>query len=287
MGDYGHELKFGTFITPASARPHEVVRLARLADRLGYDLITFQDHPYQPALLDAQALLAFVAGQTEHAHLSANVTNLPLRQPVVIARAAITLDLLSGGRFELALGAGAFWDAIAAVGGRRLSPGQAVDALEEAIRIIRQIWAVDQPGGVRVDGEYYRVVGGKRGPAPAHDIGISVGAYKPRMLALTGRVADGWVPTLRRLESPKELAALNARIDEASVSAGREPGDIRRWLNIGVTEGSSAETAERLAGLTVDYGMSGFIVASDEATVFERFAAEVAPAVRDLVAAAR
>jgi alkanesulfonate monooxygenase SsuD/methylene tetrahydromethanopterin reductase-like flavin-dependent oxidoreductase (luciferase family) len=287
MTDYGHELKFGTFITPASARPHEVVRLARLADRLGYDLITFQDHPYQPALLDAQALLAYVAAQTEHAHLSANVTNLPLRQPVVIARAAVTLDLLSSGRFELALGAGAFWDAIEAVGGRRLSPGQAVDALEEAIRIIREIWAVGEPGGVRVDGEYYRVVGGKRGPAPAHDIGISIGAYKPRMLDLTGRLADGWLPSLGRLSSPHDLAALNARIDEGAASVGRTPQAIRRWLNIGVAEGPSAETAERLAALAVQYGMSGFILASDDETVLERFAAEVAPAARQLVAAAR
>lgn len=96
--------------------------------------------------------------------LSANVTNLPLRQPVLIARGAITVDLLSGGRFELGIGAGGFWDAIQAAGGRRLSPGQAVDALEEAIRVIRAVWAVDEPGGVHIDGEYYQVLGAKRGP---------------------------------------------------------------------------------------------------------------------------
>ena len=287
MTDYGHDLKFGTFLTPASSRAHDVVRLARLCDTLGYDLITFQDHPYQPALLDAPTLLAYVAAQTQHAHLSANVTNLPLRQPVVIARSAATLDLLSGGRFELGIGAGAFWDAIEAVGGRRLSPGQSVDALEEAIGIIRAVWAVDEPGGVRIQGDYYRAVGAKRGPLPPHPIGISIGAYRPRMLRLTGRVADGWLPSLGRLASPDDLGAMNGHIDEGAEQAGRAPGDIRRWLNIGVVDGPSERWSEQLAGLALGYGMSGFIVASDDAGTLERFAREVAPAVRAAVAAAR
>ena len=287
MTDYGHDLKFGTFLTPASSRVDDVVRLARLCDTLGYDLISFQDHPYQPALLDAPTLLAYVAALTWHAHLSANVTNLPLRQPVVIARSATTLDLLSGGRFELGIGAGAFWDAIEAVGGRRLSPGQSVDALEEAVRIIRAVWAVAEPAGVRLQGDYYSVVGAKRGPTPPHPISISIGAYKPRMLRLTGRVADGWLPSLGRLASPNDLGAMNEHVDEGAEEAGRSPRDIRRWLNIGVVDGQSEQWAEQLAGLTLEHGMSGFIVASDDAGTLERFAHEVAPVVRAAVAAAR
>lgn len=283
MTDYGHELKFGSFITPTSANPRGVVELAELSDRLGFDLITFQDHPYQPALLDAWSLLAYVAARTQRAHLSANVTNLPLRQPVVIARSSVTIDQLSGGRFELGLGAGGFWDAIEAVGGRRLSPGQAVDALEEAIRVIRAIWAVDEPGGARVDGEFYRVSGAKRGPASPHPIGISIGAYKPRMLHLTGRAADGWLPSFGYLKSLGALSDMNARIDDGALEAGREPADIRRWLNIGAADA----TIERLVELAVDHGMSGFILAGDDAATMEYFAGEVAPAVREQVAAAR
>ncbi|HEY9498586.1 MAG TPA: LLM class flavin-dependent oxidoreductase [Terrimesophilobacter sp.] len=283
MTAYGHELKFGTFITPTSANPHRVVELAELSDRLGFDLITFQDHPYQPALLDAWSLLAYVAGRTKRAHLSANVTNLPLRQPVVIARSSVTIDQLSDGRFELGLGAGGFWDAIEAVGGRRLSPGQAVDALEEAIRVIRAIWAVGEPGGAHVDGQFYRVAGAKRGPASPHPIGISIGAYKPRMLRLTGRAADGWIPSFGYLKSLGDLSEMNSRIDEGALEAGREPADIRRWLNIGAADA----TVERLVELAVDYGMSTFILAGDDAATMEYFAGEVAPAVREQVAAAR
>lgn len=281
--DYGHDLQFGTFITPTSKDPNGVVERAVLSDRLGFDLISFQDHPYQPALLDAWSLLAYVAARTEHAHLSANVTNLPLRQPVVLARSSVTIDQLSGGRFELGLGAGGFWDAIEAVGGRRLSPGDAVTALEEAIRIIKAIWAVDEPGGVNVDGDFYSVRGAKRGPASPHPIGISIGAYKPRMLNLVGRTADGWLPSLGYLESAAALTDMNRRIDDGAESVGRAPTQIRRWLNIGAEHAS----VERVVSLAIEQGMSGFILASDDATAIERFAKESIPAIREAVNAAR
>lgn len=283
MGDYGHDIQFGTFITPTSRDPYGVVDLAVLSDRLGFDLITFQDHPYQPALMDAWSLLAFVAAKTERAHVSANVTNLPLRQPVVIARSSVTIDQLSGGRFELGLGAGGFWNAIEAVGGRRLSPGESVTALEEAIHIIRAVWAVDEPGGVTVDGEFYRVRGAKRGPASPHPIGITLGAYGPRMLELTGRLADGWVPSFGYLKKANALTDMNRRIDDGAESAGRTPADIRRWINIEAADASM----ERLVDLALVDGMSGFILASDDATELERFAHEVIPAVRTQVEAAR
>ena len=90
-----------------------------LSEQLGLDLVTFQDHPYQPSFLDTWTLLWWVAAQTERVQLSGNVLNLPLRQPAVLARAAASLDLLSGGRVSFGIGAGGFWDAIEAMGGRR------------------------------------------------------------------------------------------------------------------------------------------------------------------------
>jgi alkanesulfonate monooxygenase SsuD/methylene tetrahydromethanopterin reductase-like flavin-dependent oxidoreductase (luciferase family) len=134
--NYGHPLKFGTFITPSSKAPEQTVALAKRSEELGYDLVTFQDHPYQPAFLDTWTLLSWVAGQTERIHLAANVLNVPLRAPAVLARSAASLDLLSAGRLDLAPGAGAFWDAIEAMGGRNLAPGEAVEALSEAIASI-------------------------------------------------------------------------------------------------------------------------------------------------------
>jgi alkanesulfonate monooxygenase SsuD/methylene tetrahydromethanopterin reductase-like flavin-dependent oxidoreductase (luciferase family) len=189
--NYGHPLQFGTFITPRNDAPEAVVALAQRSEALGYDLVTFQDHPYQPAFHDTWTLLSYVAARTQRIHVSPNVLNLPLRQPAVLARAAASLDRLSGGRVELGLGAGAFWDGIAAMGGPRRTPGESIEALEEAITIIRALWDTSQRGGVFVRGKHYQVAGAKRGPAPAHPIGIWIGAYKPRILKLTGRVADG------------------------------------------------------------------------------------------------
>lgn len=297
MTDYGHELLFGTFVTPVNEPPLHAVELAEVADRAGLDLVTFQDHPYQPRFHDTWTLLSFVAARTRRVRLSTNVANLPLRRPTMLARSAASLDRLSGGRFELGLGAGSFWEAIAAMGGRRLRPGESVEALEEAIYIIRDIWNTDERGGVRFDGKYYQVKGAKRGPKPAHDIGIWIGAYKPRILRLTGRLGDGWLPSLSYIKGgPAGLKEMNRHIDEGAASAGRDPSSVRRLLNIegqfaavgrGFLDGPPQQWAEDLAGLTLEYGITGFILAADEADSIQRFAAEVAPRTRELVAAGR
>jgi Luciferase-like monooxygenase/Hemerythrin HHE cation binding domain len=284
--DYGHELAFGVFLTPGNEQPKRVVELAQLAEAVGLDLVTFQDHPYQPAFLDTWTLMSYVAARTQRITLAGNVLNLPLRQPAVLARSVASLDLLSGGRVELGIGAGGFWDAIEAMGGRRLSPGQAVDALGEAIEIIRQVWDTGTRGGVRFHGSYYEVAGAKRGPAPAHRVSVWVGAYKPRMLRLTGRLADGWLPSLSYLQ-PGQLTESNALIDRAAVEAGREPGAIRRLLNIGGEVSAAGQWAERLADLALTEGTGTFVLASDDPDTIRGFAAEVAPAVREQVAAAR
>jgi alkanesulfonate monooxygenase SsuD/methylene tetrahydromethanopterin reductase-like flavin-dependent oxidoreductase (luciferase family) len=278
--DYGHDLQFGTFITPRNSPPQAPVELARLSERLGYDLVAFQDHPYQPRFHDTWTLLSYVAAATSKIQLAPDVANLPLRQPAVLARAAASLDLLSGGRLNLGLGAGGFWDAIEAMGGRRLTPGRSVDALAEAIDIIHGIWDPEEREPLH-GGELYPVRGAKRGPAPAHRIPIWIGGYKPRMLRLTGRKADGWLPSLGYLQLA-DLADGNARIDDAATDAGRDPRDVRRVLNISGDEGADA-----IVVLAVEHGFSTFISGGDDPTAAERYAAEVIPAVREAVAAER
>jgi len=278
MADYGHELAFGTFITPVNDRPHDVVALAQLTEQTGLDLVTFQDHPYQPAFLDTWTLLTWVAARTTTVRLSGNVLNLPLRTPAVLARAAASLDLLSGGRFELGLGAGAFWNAIEAMGGPDRSKRGAVAALSEAIDVIRAIWDPSERRGVYVDGEHYRVHGAKRGPEPAHDIQIWLGGYKPRMLRLIGAKADGWLPTYSYLEDAA-LARSNRIIDDAAAQSGRDPREIRRLLNIS----PDVATVEHLLPLALEHGFGTFILWADDSRTIEHWGREVAPALREAV----
>ena len=297
MTDYGHDLLLGSFLTPAAAAPQHVMDLARLSEEVGLDLVTFQDHPYQPAFLDTWTLLSWVAARTDRIRLAPNVTNLPLRPPAVLARSVASLDRLSGGRVELGLGTGAFWDAIEAMGGRRLSPGQAVDALTEAIAVIHALWAVDDRSRLDLRGTYYSLSGAKRGPAPAHAVGIWLGAYKPRMLRLTGATADGWLPSWGYLRGKQALADANARIDDAAREAGREPAAVRRLLNISGSFGSSTADqllsgppgrwVDGLATLTLEHGISGFVLGSDDPATLTTFGREVAPALRELVAVER
>jgi FAD/FMN-containing dehydrogenase len=289
--NYGHPLQFGTFITPLSNTPETAVALARRSEALGYDLVTFQDHPYQPAFLDTWTLLSWVASQTERVHIAANVLNVPLRSPVVLARAAASLDLLSSGRLDLALGAGAFWDAIEAMGGRRLTPGEAVNALSEAIDVMRGVLDAGNGTPLSFAGDYHHLNGAQRGPMPSHNIPIWVGALKPRMLRLIGHKADGWLPSLVYLK-PGEFRAGNKIIDEAALEAGREPREIRRLVNIfgqfqasydGFLKGPSKQWIDELLPLVVEDGVGTFILVSDDPRTMEQFAQEVAPALREAV----
>jgi alkanesulfonate monooxygenase SsuD/methylene tetrahydromethanopterin reductase-like flavin-dependent oxidoreductase (luciferase family)/iron-sulfur cluster repair protein YtfE (RIC family) len=209
-----------------------------------------------------------------------NVANLPLRPPAMLARSVASLDLLSHGRVELGLGAGGFPDAIAALGGPRRKPAEAVAALDEALDVIRAVWDVSVRS-VRHEGVHYRVVGAHPGPAPAHPVEIWLGAYKPRMLRLTGAKADGWLPTMS-YAGPDGLPTQNAIIDEAARAAGRAPSDVRRLYNV-----DAPVSAEQLAEIALTHGMSTFFLAGDDADAIRRFGTEVAPAVRELVAAER
>jgi alkanesulfonate monooxygenase SsuD/methylene tetrahydromethanopterin reductase-like flavin-dependent oxidoreductase (luciferase family) len=117
------------------------------------------------------------------------------------------------------------------------------------------------------------------------------------MLNMIGRIADGWLPSLGYLPGGvADLEAMNKYIDEGAAEAGRNPSSIRRFLNIAgrfAPSGSSflngppQQWAEDLAATALEYGISGFILAADDAPTIERFATEVAPATRELVAAER
>jgi alkanesulfonate monooxygenase SsuD/methylene tetrahydromethanopterin reductase-like flavin-dependent oxidoreductase (luciferase family) len=290
---YGRELEFGLSIVPGSADLDLARELARAADDLGLDLIGIQDHPYQWRYLETWSLIADLLARTERVRIFPDVANLPLRLPALIAKQAASLDVLSGGRFELGLGAGAFWEAIGAMGGPVRSGGQALKSLEEAMHIIRAFWSGERT--ITFEGEHYSVKGLHPGPPPAHPIGIWLGVGRPRALALTGRLADGWVPSLS-WATPDLVPGLNERIDEAAAAAGRDPGAIRRVYNIGgaiadgqargLLDGPPEHWIETLGRFASELGFDTFVFwpAEDPVGQVERFAREVVPGLRAAVA---
>jgi alkanesulfonate monooxygenase SsuD/methylene tetrahydromethanopterin reductase-like flavin-dependent oxidoreductase (luciferase family) len=290
--DYGRDLSFGYFLIPNAADP--LLATARAIEASGLDWIGIQDHPYQRRFVDTWTLLGAIAGVTSRIGFFPDVANLPLRPPAVLAKAAASLDVLSGGRFELGLGAGAFWDAIEAYGGPRREPRDALAALTEAIQVIRLVWSGER--NLRFEGAHYRLAGAHSGPVPIHRIGIWLGVYGPRALRLLGRVADGWVPSLRS-DDLGYLSDGAARVDEAAFQAGRDPAEIRRVINIGgqITDGASSglmhgpvdQVVDELTDLAVGYGFDTFLFGGEGENQLARFAQEVVPAVRAQVAAER
>lgn len=284
MPDYGNDIRFGYFLVPDADAAQGLLDTAVVLDRAGFDLVGIQDHPYQRRFLDAWTLLSVIAARTENLAVFPDVASLPLRPPAVLAQAAASLDLLTGGRVELGLGAGAFWDAIAAMGGPRRTPGESVRALEEAVSIIRLMWSGER--AVRFDGDFYSVDGVHPGPVPLHPIGIWIGGYKPRMLRLIGEIGDGWLPSLGYIDDDG-IASASAAIDAAATAAGRDPAQIRRILNVG-EEIPRDELPRRLTALALDRGIDTFVLggaASEEQLTY--LAQDVFPRVRDDVAARR
>jgi alkanesulfonate monooxygenase SsuD/methylene tetrahydromethanopterin reductase-like flavin-dependent oxidoreductase (luciferase family) len=282
-------VEFGIFPVPNAEQAGELLEHVLAAERAGLDLVGIQDHPYQRRFLDTWSLIPFLAARTERIRFFPDVANLPLRPPAVMAKAAATIDLLSGGRFELGLGAGAFWEGIGAMGGPVRSGKESVDALEEAIEVIRLMWSGER--SVSYEGKHYSLDGLHPGPAPAHPIGIWLGAYGPRMMRVVGRLADGWIPSLPRLPV-EEVPERQRAIDEAARAAGRDPASVRRIANVGGRiadgevngwlDGPPEHWVEELTRLVRDYGFDGFVlsIGEDAPEQISRFGAEVAPAVR-------
>jgi alkanesulfonate monooxygenase SsuD/methylene tetrahydromethanopterin reductase-like flavin-dependent oxidoreductase (luciferase family) len=233
-------LQFGVFFSPRAAGIGRLRDNAHAAEEAGFDFISVQDHPYIPDFLDTFALIGALIGQTDRIRFMTNVANLPLRPPQMLAKASASLDLLSGGRFELGLGAGRAWPQIAGLGGPLRSPAEALGATAEAIDVLRALWL---PGHTaNLPGRYYPVRA-EAGPAPAHGIGIWLGAIGPRMLDLAGHKANGWIAPLATGYETKPAA--QDRIDAAARAAGRDPAGIRRTIQLVGTITDVPYTASR------------------------------------------
>ncbi|MEU5860532.1 MULTISPECIES: LLM class flavin-dependent oxidoreductase [unclassified Nonomuraea] len=280
----------------------ELSRMVQQADRDGLDLFSLSDHPYLGERLDAYATIGFLLGGTRHIAGLANVTNLPTRPAPMLARTVTSLSALSNGRVVLGMGAGGLWDRIADMGVPRQTPGEAVDAFEEAIVLIRKLSGGGAP--VTHEGRHYRVR--RIEPAPVVAPQVWTGSNGPKSLAATGRVADGWIPGHAADWRSERYRASRPIIDEAAAAVGRDPREIRtiynfpgritdrplpatrdhdgRWIG-----GSVGQWVEELTEAVLEHDASGFMLFSSghgasDLTTLARWAQEIVPSVREAIA---
>lgn len=300
-----HDLVFGFGAHAGVGDAPELLRMAQQADRDGLDIFSLSDHPYSGERLDAYATIGFVLGRTERIAGFANVTSLPTRPAPMLARTVTSLSAISGGRVVLGLGAGGLWDRIADLGVPRLSPGDAVDAFEEAIVLVKLLSGGGPP--VTFQGRHYRV--NRIEPAPVAAPPVWTGSVGPKSLAATGRVADGWIPGHAADWRSERYRSSRPVIDDAAAAVGRHPREIRtvfnfpghvadrplpatrdhdgRWIG-----GSVDQWVEELTGAVLDHGASGFVLftaghGAPDAHALGRWGTEIAPAVREAVAKER
>ena len=277
------EIRIGIFIVPDASDPAATVEQIVAADRAGLELAGVQDHPYQRRFLDTWTLLSFAAARTERIRLVPDVINLQLRQPAVLAKSAASLDVLSGGRVEMGVGAGGFTEAIAAMGGPGLSGKESVDSMLEAVEIMRAFWSGER--SISFEGDYHSVKGLHPGPPPAHRIGIWLGSYGPRMIRLTGEMADAWLPSLGDPYFDEEqIREHQPKIDEAARAAGRDPSEIERAVNVMRLEGGPDGYADELARLGTELRMTSLFVGvpdDDPIGFIHRLGEDVAPQVKE------
>jgi alkanesulfonate monooxygenase SsuD/methylene tetrahydromethanopterin reductase-like flavin-dependent oxidoreductase (luciferase family) len=264
---------------------------AKHAEELGFDFVSSSDHLHgtRPSF-ETWTLLTWVAASTSRIGIATDVLGMPYRPPAVLAKMAESLDRLSGGRLILGLGGGGSDEEFRAFGLGERTPREKVEGLEEAMVILRGLWS-ERSFSFR--GSRYHVDRAELEPKPDRRIPVWTGSYGTRSLEITGRLADGWIPSYPLL--PPEVARGKlARVRAAADRAGRDPDDIIYAYNVGVRVDERAEprprvvvggpeqVTERLAGL-LDLGftcLNLWPAGPDKAGQGERLAREVVPALR-------
>lgn len=282
---------FGVNVSTSAAPGSDPVADARRAEKLGFDFVSASDHPCgSHPTYETWTMLSWIAAATPRISVASRVLGVPFRAPAMVAKMAESLGRLSGGRLILGLGAGASDQELRAFGLAAPSPMDKIEGLEEAVRIIRGLWA---ERAFSFEGRHYRTKGADLEPKPQRPIPIWLGTFGKRALEVTGRVADGWIPSLE-LAPPERVPAMRARVLRAAQQAGRDPGEITLAYNIDVrvderpdlgphvVAGPPDALAERLSSfLKLGFDAMNFIpVGPDEQEQVERLGREVVPAVR-------
>lgn len=284
---------FGLDVSTSAAPGADPVAEAVLAEASGFDFVSASDHPSGDIpSYETWTMLTWLAAKTHRVRILTRVLGVPYRPPAMVAKMAETLHRLSDHRLILGLGGGGSDAEFRAFGLRVPASGrEKIDGLEEAVHIIRGLWSEPR---LTFTGQLYHTDAAPLEPKPDQPIPIWLGTFGARGLAMTGRVADGWIPTLGFVPAER-FPAMRDQVLAGARAAGREPEELTCALNVEVLvadrppadasaaiAGPPAAVAEQLA----KYLSLGFTAVNvkpsgpDRAGQVERLAQEVIPALR-------
>jgi alkanesulfonate monooxygenase SsuD/methylene tetrahydromethanopterin reductase-like flavin-dependent oxidoreductase (luciferase family) len=285
-------LLFGVNVPTAAGPGTDPVSYARRAEEVGFDFVSASDHPCGTnPTHEIWTMLSWIAAATSRIKVATRVLGVPYRSPAIVAKMAETLDRLSAGRLILGMGGGYSDEEFHAFGLRVPSPKEKIEGLEEAVRIVRGLWSKPT---FTYDGLHHRTVAADLEPKPEHDIPIWLGTFGRRSLAVTGRVADGWIPSLA-FAPPNDIPKMRDRIVAAAEEVGRDPKEITFVYNVEVridsttdanshvVSGSPEAVADELRTL-IQLGFGGMnlmAVGPNLDEQVERLGAELLPRLRD------
>jgi len=265
-----------------------LLRHFRHFEALGFDSAWACDHFQRPSLPEAPyfegwTLLSALATQTERIRLGLLVTSNTFRHPSLLAKQALTVDHVSGGRLELGLGAGWYEPEHARFGLPFPEPGELVGRFREAVEIVDLLLRQDVTSYA---GDYYQLADAPLRPRPLQQPRppLTLGAHGPRMLKIVAKYADRW----NSFGTTDEIAERVARLDEACAAIGRDPDTIIRslygWtLKLGADPWESPAAFQDIVGRYRAVGISEFLMEAPHEEQFgtmERIATEVLPALR-------
>ena len=228
------------------------------ADDLGFEAIWNYDHFYglvdnAKPTLEGWTTLAAMAAVTRHARVGCMVTGVTYRNPAILAKMAVTVDHISGGRLDFGIGAGWHEDEHRGYGIEFPSPGTRVAMLDEALTVFRRLWTEDS---VTHSGRFFTLADALCVPKPVQrpHPPIIVGGSQPKMLRVIARHADEW--NMPSHEGPAEWGEANAALDEACAEVGRDPGEVRRAVQLFLHPRKPGQVDEQL-GLLPEYQRLG------------------------------
>lgn len=260
----------------------------QLFERLGFDSAWDCDHMVQPSrptgpYFEAWTLLAALAARTERIRIGVLVSSNTFRHPALLAKEAVTVDHISGGRLEVGLGAGWYEPEHRAFGIPFPETKELVGRFREAVQVIDLLLRQDTS---TYEGRYYRLEDAVSRPSPVQKPRppLLLGAFGPRMLKIVARHAEAW----NAFGSPEEMRERNELLDQYCTELGRDPNSLTRSLYLWAVKADadpwqSVDAFHDVIGRYMEVGVNQFLIDQpDDAhlAVMEKVAADALPALR-------